>query len=215
MTNPIENPGIPPIQPSRQEPASGSPDQAQPRPFSLSPEAPTQGVQPASTQEQPSPMDVAREGSKAPQWTQEEMTKNLSGLQNKLSTTQTQLQNPRAVGHFTNDHYNALGMLVDKLNPDMRTIAKSANHEFTPPNPVPGQTQGQGVLQYVSNWLNSSQGTLTNALNFVQNVKNPNPASYLKMQFAVQRATQRAEIFASIVGSSVSGIKTIMSTQLG
>jgi hypothetical protein len=31
----------------------------------------------------------------------------------------------------------------------------------------------------------------------------------------VQRATQRGELFASIVGSTVSGVKTIMSTQLG
>ncbi len=216
MSNPIQNPGIPPIQPPKgDEITSGSPDEAQPRPFSLSPEAPTKGTQPTPTQESPTPMEMVREGSKQPQWTQEEMSSNVKGFQQKLSNAQNQLQDPQKTAHFTTDHYNALGMLVDKMNPDMRTIAKNANTKFAPPNPLPGQTQSKGVLDYVANWLNESQGTLTNTLNFVQNTKNPNPASYLKIQYAVQRATQRAELFASIVGSSVSGIKTLMSTQLG
>ncbi len=78
------------------------------------------------------------------------------------------------------------------------------------------QTEGGGnVLSRVVNWLGGAQGALGGALEYLKTTEKPDITSYLRLQYAVQRATQRGELFSSIVGSSVSGIKTIMSTQLG
>jgi hypothetical protein len=112
---------------------------------------------------------------------------------------------------FTSDHYEAMQKVIEKLNPDMKTIAKSTNGTFE----APQKKSGESVLGHVANWINGAQGTLGGALDYLQNTKNPDVTSYLRLQYAMQKATQRGELFASIIGSSVSGIKTIMSTQLG
>lgn len=217
--NKINNPPIPPIQPteppSRENPTLGAGEEAQPRPFSLPPTSPDKAASAQAPTEagKPSPMEMARdmERDRKPQWSEEEMQNNLEKLQSQLSEAQENLSDSGITKNFTDDHYTALTRLIDKMTPDMRTIAKNTNTDFPPIK----KTQGEGVIGYVSRWINGSQDTLSSALSYLGQDQKPDPASFLKLQFAVQRAVQRGELFASIVGAGVSGIKTIMSTQLG
>lgn len=212
--NPISNPGVSPVQPTPpygpNNPGLGADETGKEKPFSLGPE----GGQPSSVQAQPrpSPMEVAGDAARQqPQISPEELNGQVSKLKDQLKTIQGKLQDPSVAQKLTSDHYEAMQKVAQKMNPDLQTIAKSSNGEFSPVQPK----EGQSVGSFVVNWLNGAQGTLGGALNYLQNTKKPDITSYLKMQYAVQRATQRGELFASIVGSSVSGIKTIMSTQLG
>ncbi len=217
VDSPTPNPGVTPTPPTpeygRDKPRLGAGEEAQEqKPFSLEPQPGKEGGPQQVSTEKPSPMDLAREGAeKGTRMTPEELNNQLSQLKNRLNETQADLQNPTVTNKFTKDHYDALGKLVDKMNPDMRNIAKNSSGEFNPPQHI----SGEPVLNYITRWINGSQETLTSALNYVGKEKNPNPASFLKLQYSVQRAVQRGELFASIVGASVSGIKTIMSTQLG
>lgn len=216
--NPISNPGVTPTPPSqppgRDKPGLGAGEEAQePKPFSLPPEpgkAPEAEEIPSS---KPSLMDVAREGMEkgSEQMTPEQLDEQIGKLKTKLGIVQTNLQNPTVISRFSKDHYDALGKVVEKMNPDIRNIAKNSKGEFNPPQHI----SGEPVLNYVTRWINGSQETLSSAMNYLGSEKNPNPASFLKLQYSVQRAVQRGELFASVVGASVSGIKTIMSTQLG
>lgn len=214
---PISNSPIPridPVQPSSgDKPALGAGEEAQePKPFSLPPEPGKQA--PVSEQipsARPSPMDIAKEGSAKNQMTPEQLQDQLTKLKGQLDEAQNNLQNPTLVNRFTQDHYTALQRLTEKMNPDMRGIAKNAEGEF---NPIQHKA-GEPVLNYITRWINGSQETLSQALNSIGTDKNPDPAKMLKLQYSVQRAVQRGELFASIVGASVSGVKTILSTQLG
>lgn len=215
--DPISNAGIPPTPkvPSYgpEKPQLGEGELAkEPKPFSLPPEPIKEG---AATQpsDKPTPMEVAREGAqKQPMWTQDEVSDQLGQLNDRLGEVKAKLQDPNITGRFSQDHYEALTRVTDKMNPDMKTIAKETEGKYQPPQSV----SGESVVTFITRWINGSQQTLSNALNFLSEQPGPpNPASFLKLQYAVQRATQRGELFASIVGASVSGIKTIMSTQLG
>jgi len=215
---PISNPGVTPTpgtpEYGRDKPRLGEGEEAQePKPFSLPPEP---GIKQGAVQiptEKPSPMDVAREGArKPPQLSPEELSGQVQKLKGQLDDAQNNLQNPNITSKFTTDHYQALNRLVEKMNPDMQTIAKSSQGEFAAPKAV----KGEPVLSFISRWIDGSQETLSQSLNYLsKGGGSTNPADYLKLQFGVQRATQRGELFASIIGASVSGIKTIMSTQLG
>lgn len=214
--DPISNPGVPPTPRTPEygpdKPRLGEGEEAQePKPFALPPE----GGKPEPTEtaaERPSPMEVAGEAAKQrPQMSPEEVSDHIQQLQNKLGEINTNLQNPDVTNKFSNDHYEAMNRVVEKMNPDMRAIAKNSQGEFNPPQHVSGET----VLNWVTRWINGSQGTLSNALNFLSKEKKPDPGTFLRLQYAVQRATQRGELFSSIVGASVSGVKTIMTTQLG
>lgn len=215
--NPINpNPGVTPIQPTPQygqekvgigegEEAAGQ------KPFSLPPEpgkTPPGGT-PSSVE--PSPMAVAEGSNRQKPLSTEELSEKMDQLQTRLKNAQTQLQNPHVTKSLSEDHYQALNRLTTKMNPDMQSIAQNSGSQFSPP------TQGakESPLSFITNWLNGSQQTLGNAVSYLSTVKKPDIASYLKLQYSVQRATQRGELFASIIGSSVSGIKTLMSTQLG
>lgn len=208
--------GVTPTPPTpeygRDKPGLGAGEEAQePKPFSLSPE----GKEAAETAPaaKPTPMDVAREGAEkgAQKMTPEELNEQISKLKTQLGNVQTNLQNPNVTSRFTKDHYDALGKVAEKMNPDLRSIAKNTDGEFNPPQHIAKEP----VLNYITRWINGSQETLSSAMNYIGTQKNPNPASFLKLQYSVQRAVQRGELFASVVGASVSGIKTIMSTQLG
>ncbi|MCC5832927.1 MAG: hypothetical protein JJU12_07805 [Chlamydiales bacterium] len=213
---PDGTPGVTPTPPTpeygRDKPRLGEGEEAQEqKPFSFGPE----GKEPAESApaEKPSPMEVAREGAEkgVQRMTPDQMNKQLAELKNQLGTVQTNLQNPNVTRQFTQDHYDALQKAAEKTNPEMRAIAKHTGGEFNPPQHL----SNEPVLNYITRWINGSQQTLSQAMNFVGTQKNPDPASFLKLQYSVQRATQRGELFSSIVGASVSGIKTIMSTQLG
>jgi hypothetical protein len=200
----------PPYGPDKPRLGSGEEGQ-QPKPFTLGPEGSPVIQEPKS--DRPSPMEVASDAAKQQRGeiAPEELNDNILKLQGRLNDIQGKMQDPTVTQRFVEDHYTAMQRVTQLLNPDMQTIAKNANGEFIPP----GKKSGQSVVNYVSQWLDGAQGTLGSALNYLQNTNKPDVTSYLKLQYAVQRASQRGELFASIVGSSVSGIKTIMSTQLG
>jgi hypothetical protein len=212
--DPVSNSGVSPIQPSPsygpEKPRLASGEETQePKPFSLGPEGkPAQETQ----SQRPSPMEVAGDAARQhPQIPPEQLSEHILKLQEQYQVIQNKIQQRESEKSFTADHYSAMQKITQKLNPDMQTIAKNTSGEFNPPV----QKKGQSVVDHIANWINGSQGTLQNALEFLQTEQKPDPASYLRLQYAVQRATQRGELFASIVGSTVSGIKTIMSTQLG
>lgn len=211
---PNGNPGVTPTPPTpeygRDKPRLGEGEEAQePKPFSLSPE----GKEPseAASASKPTPMEVAREGQERKPMTPEEVGGNINKLKTQLEDAQRNLQDPNVTSKFAPEHYQALNKLVEKMTPDVRTIAKNTEGEFNPPQHIANEP----ALNYVARWLNGSQETLTSALNYLSTIKNPDPGSFLKLQYSIQRATQRGELFATIIGSSVSGVKTIMSTQLG
>lgn len=196
------------------KPRLGEGEEAQPnKPFSLEPgePKPAEGVSPT---EQPTPMEVAREVAEQqrPELTPEQLGDKASQLKNQFGDVQNKLQNPDITNKFSPDHYEALNRAVEKTNPDLRSIASNSKSEFNPPQHEPGES----VLGYVGRWLNGSQETMSGAIDFLSKADTQaSPGTYLKLQMAMQKASQRGELFASIVGSSVSGIKTIMSTQLG
>lgn len=213
---PISNPGITPTpgvpEYGRDKPGLGEGEEAQQRPFSLGVAGEENAPLQVRPEQHPTPMEAAGDAAKQQrQVPPEELSQQINQLQDQFKSIQNQLQDSNITNTFTPDHFDALKKVTEKMNPDMGTIAKSSQGEFHPPQPAAGES----MLNYVTQWLNGSQSTLSNALNFLQNTKKPEIGNYLRLQYAVQRATQRGELFASIVGSSVSGIKTIMSTQLG
>jgi len=158
-----------------------------------------------------SPMDLAAQQQGKQQVTQESLGQQMNKLQDTLGNAQNQLKNPNIANNIRPDQEHALGTLVDKMNGDMGRVAKHSDTEFTPRK----QGSGEKMVDFVTDWINGSQETLGKALKSVSTMKNPNPGQMMNLQYSVQRATQRGELFSSIISSSVSGIKTIMSTQLG
>jgi hypothetical protein len=209
ISNQISNPGTPSIQPTPSygpdKPALGSGEETRERPFSLAPE----GTVPSEAKPaHPSPMEVAGDASRqqAP-LPPEELGGHIVKLQDQLSNLQNNLQNKE----LSPDHYTALRRVTQKIDPEMQKISQVTDGKFKPPV----EKKGQPVLDYLTKWVSQGQETLGGALGYLQNTDKPDIANYLRLQYAVQRASQRGELFASIVGSSVSGVKTIMSTQLG
>jgi hypothetical protein len=216
ISNQISNPGVPPIQPTPpygpDKPRLGAGEETQePKPFSFGPEG-GKAAPAEAPKTQPSPMELAGDTAKqAAPIPPEELSEQIQQFQDKLTTFQNKIQDPKVTSTFTADHEEAMTRLTQRINPHMKAIAENSNGEFT----APRLQKGQSVLEHVTQWVNGSQGTLSNALNYLQTTDKPDVTSYLRLQYAVQRATQRGELFASIVGSSVSGIKTLLSTQLG
>jgi hypothetical protein len=218
---PIGNPPIPPTPrtspPSDAIPGLGAGEAAQePKPFSLPPQplpgqAPT--AAPTPMEGRPTPMELAREREgRGGAITPEETMSSGKALLNKIQNTTNIYQDPEVKNKLSQEHYDAMMTVASKLGPDMHKIAKyTEQKDFV----YPQQEKGQTVLQYILSYLNSSQGTAQQAVSFLQHNTNPNAAQLLSIQFAMQRASQKVELLASIIGSSVSGIKTLMSTQLG
>ncbi len=216
--DPLKTPESTPVSPTPQygagKPAVGAGEEAQePKPFSLPPEPGKTAGQVAGTEVagQPSPMSAAQEAGHPTPWSPEEMNSNITKAQQTLSDAKSQLQDPTKAQGLTDVHNQALGKVVDTMNPDMQTIAKTTGQTYAPPK----QGDGESVLSYVANWIGGAEGTMNGALNYLSTVKQPNPADFMKLQYAMQRASQRGEMFASIISSSVSGVKSIMAIQLG
>lgn len=220
LSDSLSNPGIPPASPTSpygpDKPRVGAGEETQePKPFTLPPDEGKAAFK-QETAGHPTPMEIASEAAKQQQTrlSPEELRHQLSQLHSKLGAVQQDLQNPTVTKGLTQDHYAALQRAVQASNPDMQDVAKYSKGKFDTPQQKPGQP----VLDYVVQWINGSQGVLGGALDFLQNAHNTqgsNVANYLKLQYAVQKASQRGQLFASIIGASVSGIKTIMSTQIG
>lgn len=217
MSNEITpNPGVPRVPETpeygRDKPRLGEGEEAQPqKPFSLPPEAGKEGSAVAPETDKPTPMELMKDGSQGKQLAPEELSQQLETLKSRLNEINDKLQNPNVTKQFAPEHYEAMNRVIDKMNPDMRTIANNSKGEFA----LPQHKKGESALNYVTQWVNGSQQTLSHALNYLSQDPTPNPGAFLKLQYGVQRAVQRGELFASIVSSSVQGVKTIMSTQLG
>lgn len=200
-------PASSPIQPTKPAveggPSIGSQEMAKPeKPFSLAPEPLEKG-----TAGKPTPMEAASQRAGTPPWTNDQMHDRLEATKIQYDGYKARLQGPEGK-NLSPDHLNALGKLTDKLTPDVKTIAEQSGSKFEP-------KKGGGLLENAINWIGGAQDTFSGALGYLESAPNMNPADFLKMQYSVQRAAQRGELFASIIGSSVSGIKTLMSTQLG
>ncbi len=203
---PFKNPPTAPVEPIAEEYPSALHDQQVP--FSLPQESSS------SSQQSPSPIAVA---SVRPEQvpSAQDLLQQVQGLQGRFDTIHNQLNDGKTAALLSSDHWNAMNRVMMSMNPDLATIAKETGSTFHPP--VVTRQGSSSLLQTVLNWVNGSQEVMRGALNYLSTPQgdNPNPASYLKLQYSMQRATQRGELFSSIIGSSVSGIKTIMSTQLG
>lgn len=216
MVDPLSNPQIPRTEGVKDVtsdvPKVAGDDRGQePQPFSLGPEPlPGQGQVTAAEQAgKPTPMQVAGEGHGAPAIPKEELNSRMESLVEQLKNARDKVQQGEA--NLTPDHEKALSRLVQKLNPEFRNISNKMGVEYKPPV----QQKKESVVGYVTKWIDGSQKTLSDALAAYSKVDNMDPASYFTLQAAVQRASERAELFASIVGAGVSGLKTIMSMQLG
>ncbi len=215
MTTP-SSPIGPTQPPERGRPGLGSGEEAQPRPFSLPPEAPPKELQAVPTEGKPTPMEAMKisEGdarAKQQQLTPDQLQDRMRKLNEQLGSVKTKLQNPTIAKTLTPDHHLALTKTVDRLGTDIRTIAKNTNGEFV----MPTKSKAQGALEYVTNFIDGSQNQLRNAIQYVGQLKNPTYAQMLSLQYSVQRATQKGELLSSIIGASTSAIKGILSTQLG
>lgn len=212
VADPISNPGIPPTQatpplpggkPSLSEDAEGQ------RPFTM-PDPLAQPNQQVGDS-RPSPMDMMKDQKDSSHWAPEEMKSRLQEMHNQLQNTSNKLHTPSVREKLTSVHEEGLKKVTDKMNPDMRKIATTTEQEYNPP----ALGKGEGLLNHIGKWIDGAQGTLSNAMGFLQSNPKIGTADYLKLQYSVQRASQRAELLASILGASTSGVKAIMSTQLG
>lgn len=220
--NPISNPGTSPVSPTpeygRDKPRLGEDEEANPtKPFALPPENGAKAGSKIVESDRPTPMEAAKESivKQDVTQTQEQIQDKLQQVKGSLEKVQNDLVNPDITNKFVQDHYDALNKTADVMGRDLNNIAKNSSEDGKGEFSAPQRIAGEPALNYITKFLNGAQETLNSALNSIGNQKNPNPAAMLKLQFSVQRAAQHAELFASIVGSSVSGIKTIMSTQLG
>ncbi len=217
MSNePISNPPIPrtdpasPVSPGK--PGVGSGEEAQePKPFSLPPQ-PLSAQQAGNLTEssKPTPMEAIRDG--AGQKNTLENTQNAGKeLVKKIQLTKELYADQSRTGALTQDHLNAMGQVVERMSGDMTKVAKHSEQSYE----APVKKKGDSVLKYVVDYLDHSQGTAEKALTFLSKNQNPNMAQMFSLQYSMQRASQKVELLASVIGSSVSGIKTLMSTQLG
>lgn len=99
------------------------------------------------------------------------------------------------------------------LDQDLSEIATNTNQQ----EDKSSEEEDKNFIHKALNWCYSGEQILHNALLFLSDQKDSfsSLGDYLKLQYAVQRATQRTELFASIMGITISSIKTIMTTQLG
>jgi hypothetical protein len=158
-----------------------------------------------------SPMDLPKDvkGKSAGNPSLEEVSNDTKGLTNQFQKVNTLLQQKGST--LSEEQLGALKQISASLDPNLRTIAKRTDSEYTVAQPQKNET----VLGFLSKFFDSSQGQLQKAVDFLSVQKNPNPAQMLSLQMTVQRATQKAELAASIISSGVSGFKAIMGTQLG
>ncbi|EPP34708.1 hypothetical protein CP10139811_0780 [Chlamydia ibidis] len=144
----------------------------------------------------------------------EEIKEQINHLKSRLWDAQTTLEN-QDPGKLASEHIEAFGVIIDLINGDLGTIAECTQQNVKQEKEK--EDEDKSVTRKVIDWVSSGEEILNRALLYFsdRNGERENLADFLKVQYAVQRATQRAELFSSIVGTTVSSIKTIMTTQLG
>ena len=143
----------------------------------------------------------------------EEFEEQVHNLKKRLWDAQSTVQN-QETNSLSPEHLEAMNVIIDLINDDLTDIANHTQQEL---KKAADEEKHDSVTRKVINWVSSGEEILNRALLYFsdRNGERENLANFLKVQYAVQRATQRAELFASIVGTTVSSIKTIMTTQLG
>ncbi|MBQ8498836.1 hypothetical protein [Chlamydia sp.] len=142
----------------------------------------------------------------------EELQEQIHLLKHRLWDAQMQMQNQNP-DRLAAEHMDALDVIVNLINGDLQTIAEHTQQTIQHEN----SGEERSVTRKMVDWVSSGEEILNRALLYFsdRNGERETLADFLKVQYAVQRATQRAELFASILGATVSSIKTIMTTQLG
>ncbi|AEG88022.1 hypothetical protein [Chlamydia psittaci] len=141
----------------------------------------------------------------------EELKEQINHLKERLWDAQSTLQQDQ--NKLSQEHFEAVSVIIDLINGDLNDIAEHTQQNLQNKT----EEEHESVARKMVNWVSSGEEVLNRALLYFsdRNGERENLADFLKVQYAVQRATQRAELFASIVGTTVSSIKTIMTTQLG
>ncbi|ASD30227.1 hypothetical protein [Chlamydia abortus] len=141
----------------------------------------------------------------------EELKEQINNLKERLWDAQSTLQQDQ--NKLSQEHFEAVSVIIDLINGDLNDIAEHTQQNLQ----TKKEEEHESVARKMVNWVSSGEEVLNRALLYFsdRNGERENLADFLKVQYAVQRATQRAELFASIVGTTVSSIKTIMTTQLG
>ncbi|WP_100934436.1 hypothetical protein [Candidatus Chlamydia corallus] len=143
----------------------------------------------------------------------EELQEQINNLKGRLWDFRSTFEDSQTTAQFADEHFQAVGVIIDLINEDLNTIAEHTQQDTKKQD----QEEDSSVTRKVIDWVSSGEEVLNRALLYFsdRDGNRESLANFLKVQYAVQRATQRAELFASIVGTSVSSVKTIMTTQLG
>lgn len=139
----------------------------------------------------------------------EELQEQIHNLKERLWDARVSIQDLE-LERLATEHIEAYEKITDLLNDDLYAIAAHTEQQV----PMKKETS---FARKALDWVSSGEEILNRALLYFsdKNGQEDSLANFLKVQYAVQRATQRAELFASIVGTTVSSVKTIMTTQLG
>lgn len=140
----------------------------------------------------------------------EELREQIHNLKERLWEAKVFMQDVE-LDKLAEEHLEAYKKVTDLINEDLYEIATHTQQQPAKKKEEPS------VTRKVLDWVSSGEEILNRALLYFsdRDGKEESIANFLKVQYAVQRATQRAELFASIVGTTVSSVKTIMTTQLG
>lgn len=160
-----------------------------------------------------SPMDLSHAQSQ--HLTPQAMSERIQYMNAQLGKTQALLQeNGKLLQNYPDLKLNQaqaaeLQTTMGGLHEDLRNMGSLTQSPYKPP-----QDSGS-LLKFVTDFVSGGQNQFEKALQYLGSVKNPNPAEMLKLSYTVQRASQKTELFASIIGSAVGGIKALFGTQLG
>lgn len=143
----------------------------------------------------------------------EELEEQINNLKARLWEAQTIIES-HDPAKLAEEHLQAFGVIIDLVNKDLHTIAEQTQQQLGEKKP---DLEEKSVTRRVIDWVSSGEEILNRALLYFsdRDGKQESLVDFLKVQYAVQRATQRAELFSSIVSTTVSSVKTIMTTQLG
>lgn len=138
-----------------------------------------------------------------------ELQEQIRNLKERLWDARVSIQDLE-MEKLATEHIEAYETITNLLNNDLYEIAEQTEQQ-------PSKQTEPSIAKKALDWVSSGEEILNRALLYVsgKNGQEDSLANFLKVQYAVQRATQRAELFASIVGTTVSSVKTIMTTQLG
>lgn len=197
--------------PIRQEP-SPEPMKSEPQKEFHGPDTLQQSKEGVQQSSKPSPMDIAKDAARTEEVDPEKVQAQVGQLKNTMRYTQDKLQNSDNLAEpMTKEHDSALSKLSNLAGNDIKRAARSAGVDYTPVE----RKEGQGIKEFLTDWLDGGQKTMSNVMESLPNMQGGDLTGFMRVQMSVQRATQRVELMASIIGSTVGGIKTLMGTQLG